>query len=65
MLIHVVYHDQKHDFIKDTRLDEFIEAGKIAMFLRSDGWVRVGVDPVRAKTTNSPYKGSERRQSQD
>lgn len=61
MLVHVVYHDEKHDFIKDTRLNEFIEAGKIARFLRSDGWVRVGADPTRVNSPDFAYSGVERR----
>lgn len=65
MLVHVVYHDEKHDFIKDTRLNEFIEAGKIARFLRSDGWVSVGVDPVRTNPPDFAYSGIERRQKSE
>lgn len=65
MLIHVVYHDEKHDFIKDTRLGEFILAGKIARFLRGDKWVRIGIDPVRTNPPEFAYSGIERRQLQE
>ena len=67
MVIRVIYQNQKYDFVKASRLDEFIETGAIASFQRSGGWVRVGIDPIRATTTDSPdtYKGKERRQSQE
>jgi hypothetical protein len=63
MLLRVMYHDQRYDFIKAARLNEFIEAGTLAMFQRGGGWARVGVDPIRSKKTNSSYNGDERRQS--
>jgi len=65
MLIRVMYHDEKYDFVPAARLNELIENGRIAMFQRgSSGWVRVGVDPVRSKDSESPYAGIERRQPQ-
>ncbi len=65
MLIRVMYHDEKYDLIPASRLNELIEAGKIRMFQRgSSGWVRVGVDPIRSKKTESAYNGTERRQPQ-
>ncbi len=67
MVIRVIYQNQRYDFVKSSRLDEFIETGAVASFLRSSGWVRVGMDPIRATTTDSSftYKGKERRQSQE
>lgn len=64
MLLHVMYHDQRYDFIKASRLNEMIEAGRITMFQRGGEWVRVGIDPIRSKKTTSSYNSSERRQSQ-
>ena len=64
MLLRVMYDDQRYDFIKAARLNEFIEDGTLAMFQRGGGWARVGVDPIRSKKTDSSYNGSERRQSQ-
>lgn len=65
MLIRVMYHDEKYDFVPASRLNELIETGRIAMFQRgSSGWVRVGVDPIRSKETESPHTGIERRQLQ-
>ncbi len=61
MLIPVIYKDKRHDLVKNTRIDEFLNADKIAMFHRKNGWVRVGVDPVRTKK-NEPYlRGANRR----
>ena len=67
MVIRVIYQNQRYDFVKAFRLDEFIETGAIALFLCRSGWVRVGLDPIRATTTDSSYtyKGKERRQSQE
>ena len=67
MLIRVIYQNQRYDFVKDSRLDEFIETGAIASFKRRRGWVRVGIDPIRATITDSSYnyKGKERRQLQE
>ncbi len=65
MVIRVIYQNQKYDFVKASRLDEFIEMGAIASFQRRSGWVRVGIDPIRATITDSSYayRGKERRQS--
>jgi hypothetical protein len=64
MLIRVIYQNQRYDFVKASRLDEFIESGAIASFQRRSGWVRVGIDPIRVTTTDSSYTGEERRRSQ-
>lgn len=66
-MIRVIYQNQRYDFVKASRLDEFIETGAVASFQRRSGWVRVGMDPIRATTTDSSfaYKGKERRQSQE
>jgi hypothetical protein len=64
MLLRVMYHNERYDFIKAARFNEFIEVGTLAMFQRSGGWVRVDIDPIRSKKTDSSYNGAERRQSQ-
>lgn len=46
MLLRVMYQDHRYDFIKASRLNEFIEAGTVAMFQRVGGLVRVGIDPI-------------------
>lgn len=64
MLLRVMYPGQKYDFVKASRLNEMIEAGKITMFQRGGGWVRLGIDPIRTNNTTSSYSGVERRKSQ-
>jgi len=61
MLIQVNWTNNRFDYVKDFMLDNFLEAGVVARFLRSSGWVTVGVDPVRSNTTNREYSGGERR----
>jgi len=63
MLIQVLYRNNHFDFIKTSRLNEFIETGKISAFKRRRGWVRIGVDPVRITAQDASYPGKERRQS--
>lgn len=53
MLIQVAYDDEKYDYVKDFMLDKLIETGAISKFRRSSGWVRIGVDPIRRRTTRS------------
>jgi len=62
MLIHVLYDDNRYDYVKGFQLDRLLEAKKVQRFKRSSGWVTVGVDPVRWR--RSPhYNGIERRAS--
>ncbi len=49
MLIRVIYHDFKYDFVKPRLLDALIESRKISMFRRRSGWAIVGIDPIRQK----------------
>ncbi|MBJ6799842.1 GSU3473 family protein [Geomonas propionica] len=60
MLIQVSYDDNKYDYVKDFMLEKLIQSGAIASFKRRSGWVRIGVDPVRAPR-RKPYIGEERR----
>lgn len=55
--IEVVFSDETTDFVSENKLDELIASGRIKAFRRSDGWVRIGIDPVREKR----YHGSNRR----
>lgn len=52
MLIQVHYSDNRFDYVKDNMLHEMIEAGEIASFKRSSGWVTVGIDPLRNNQRN-------------
>jgi hypothetical protein len=61
MLVQVNWTNNTYDYVKDFMLDSLIEAGVVARFLRSSGWVTVGVDPVRTRHTNGQYDGAERR----
>ena len=47
MSIKVMYTNGKTGTVENYKLDDLIASGKIKKFLRSDGWVVVGKDPVR------------------
>lgn len=55
--IKVVFSDDSVGYVKESQLDGLILSGKIKSFLRSNGWVRIGIDPVR----EIRYSGKERR----
>jgi len=60
MLIHVLYDDNRYDYVKGFQLDRLLEMKKVQRFKRSSGWVTVGVDAMRWRT-NANYHGVERR----
>lgn len=62
MLIKVIYQTNEIDVVESSQLDTLISSNKIKKFLRSEGWVTVGIDPIR-KESRVNYKGSERRQA--
>jgi len=45
--IEVIYNDGMFGFVSPAELSCLIEAEEIVKFLRQDGWVFLGVDPVR------------------
>lgn len=55
--IRVIFSDDTEGVVSENKLDELITSGRIKSFLRSDGWVRIGIDPVREKR----YHGSDRK----
>jgi hypothetical protein len=59
MLIPVIYFDNSPGKVKPEELEDLIKRRMIISFRRSNGWVRVGGDPVRGIGKN--YKGPERR----
>jgi len=61
MLVQIKWTNKRYDYVQDFMLDDLIDAGVVARFLRSSGWVTIGVDPVRSKTTNGEFWGKERR----
>lgn len=58
----VVYPDGMMDMVDSLSLQILIEEDAILKFQRSDGWVYVGVDPVRLQRRDN-YQGPERRLS--
>lgn len=58
--IKVVYTNGVQDRISPALLNSLIDSRLIDQFERVDGWVRVGIDPVRGMGGVS-YDGSERR----
>jgi len=61
MLIHIMYPDNKYDFVREFMLGSLIEDGKVLKFRRSNGWVSVGEEPVRLEKPHYHYYGSEKR----
>jgi hypothetical protein len=61
MLIKVMYKNNEYGMVKPFLLDELIASGKIAKFLRSEGWVTIGFDRIRVSDYN--YNGQERRKN--
>lgn len=61
MRIQVLFHGYEgFQYVPDYLLDRLMARGKIQAFGRSDGWVVIGMDPVRGQG-NSSYSGPERR----
>lgn len=59
MITSVVYKNGDIGMIGTSSLDELIASEKIIKFLRSGGWVTVGIDPIRGQKRK--FKGPERR----
>lgn len=60
MKIRVMYHDGNTEMVRRQLLPHLIDTGKIQKFHRSDGWVTLGVDPVRERRRSVSH-GKERR----
>jgi hypothetical protein len=60
MHISVKYHNGKTGSVNTSQLDDLISSGRIRKFLRSDGWVTIGADPVR-REKRIHYDGPEKR----
>ena len=61
MLIRVVYPSGKYDMVKESALDRLIDEKAIHSFKRSNGWVLLGVDPLRNPRAKIEYSGQKRR----
>jgi superfamily I DNA and RNA helicase len=51
-MIRTVYRSGEEDLVTPKFLDILIYLGQVQMFKRSDGWVVVGVDPLRSQQKN-------------
>jgi len=54
-----MYRNGKIGVAEHTQLDELIRSNKIKKFLRSEGWVTVGTDPIRL--FDEGYQGTDKR----
>jgi hypothetical protein len=61
MLIKVMYKNNEYGTVKPFLLDRLIASGKITKFLRSEGWVTIGIDRIRI--SHHRYTGTERREN--
>jgi hypothetical protein len=62
MFIKVMYQNNEIEMVEASQLDTLISTNKIKKFLRSVGWITIGIDPIR-KENRVNDKGSERRQA--
>ncbi len=60
MRIHVMYKGGKMGSVDQCKIDKLINSRQITKFLRSDGWVTIGVDAIRINNS-SYHQGPERR----
>jgi hypothetical protein len=47
MFITVMYRNGKVGMVGIDQLDELIRSHKVIKFMRSEGWVSIGIDPIR------------------
>jgi len=59
--IAVRYRDDSQSVVNRSQLDELIETGSIAAFMRSGGWVDITVGPIRRQSSLWQFKGLQRR----
>ena len=56
----VVYQDGMMDMVEPQILQDLIQEDEIVKFQRADGWVYLGIDPIR-RVASMVYQGPERR----
>jgi hypothetical protein len=61
MIVRVVYTSGETGLVKASDLDQLIADEQIVAFCRSEGWVRIGFDPIRY--LQRPFSGSGNRWS--
>lgn len=62
MFIEVMYQNNEVGVVEAHQLDELISSNRIKKFLRSEGWVTIGIDQIR-KEARLDYKEPEKRQT--
>ena len=63
-LIHAIKRDGNYLRLMAPGLDFLLEKGSIMMFRRCNGWLGVGIDPIRVKDrrgASRPFNGTEKR----
>lgn len=58
-MIRVMYRNGKYDMVHPFFLETLITSGRVLKFLRTEGWITIGKDPVRGR--GGTYDGPERR----
>lgn len=61
IFVKVMYHDNTFDMVAPRHLAQLIVSRGIKKFRRSDGWVTIGVDPIRGQ--GGTYNGPDRRRN--
>jgi len=59
MHVWIMYQNGNFDIVKSFLLEDLISSNKIKKFLRSEGWITVGVNTIRGQ--GGYYEGPERR----
>lgn len=58
MHVWIMYQNGNFDIVKSFLLEDLISSNKIKKFLRSEGWITVGVNTIRGQ--GGYYEGAER-----
>lgn len=65
MIIRIQRVDGLYDMVKPQMLDRMLREGSVKRFMRSVGWVTVGIDAIRESARSTyRYVGLERRNTQ-
>lgn len=62
--IKAIIDDGSYHYLSPSALDVLLEHDLVLKFERSDGWVTVGIDPIRMPNrveTDQPFSGPDRR----
>jgi hypothetical protein len=61
MKIPVIFADGTPGVVNAEEIGALLMKRALLSFRRSDGWVRIGMDPLRGSGSGRKYRGSERR----